>query len=69
MTIKIKVDLIIKDKVIKVSFQEAKEIYFQLKALFPIEQIADYYPQNYPQKIRHGQYGLSQNPMIKGAGL
>lgn len=65
MTIKIKVDLIIKDKVIELSFEEAKEIYYQLKALFPVEKITDYHPQN----LRYGQYWLSQNPMIKGAGL
>lgn len=43
MTIKIRVDLIIKDKTIELSFEEAKEIYYQLKPLFDKEDFK-YFP-------------------------
>ena len=44
MTIKIKVDLIIKDKTIELSFEEAKEIYYQLQPLFNKDSFIHYPP-------------------------
>jgi len=68
MTIKIKVDLIIKDKTIELSFEEAKEIYYQLQPLFN----KDTYMQ-FPQGIRGQLYNTKEefykNRFGTGMGL
>ena len=68
MTIKIKVDLIIKDKTIELSFEEAKEIYIQLQPLF----YRDTYMQ-FPQGIRGQLYNtkeeINKNRFGTGMGL
>lgn len=66
MTIKIKVDLIIKDKTIELSFEEAKEIYIQLQPLF----YRDTYMQ-FPQGIRGQLYNTKEeiDKNIFGIGM
>ncbi len=68
MTIKIRVELIIKDKPIEFSFEEAKEIYIQLQPLF----YRDTYMQ-FPQGIRGQLYNtkeeIYQNRFGTGMGL
>ena len=68
MTIKIRVDLIIKDKTIELSFEEAKEIYIQLQPLF----YRDTYMQ-FPHGIRGQLYNtkeeIDKNIFGPGRGL
>lgn len=68
MTIKIKVDLIIKDKTIELSFEEAKEIYYQLQPLFN-----KYTYMQFPHGIRGQLYNtkeeIDKNRFGTGMGL
>ena len=68
MTIKIRIELIIKDKPIEFSFEEAKEIYIQLQPLF----YRDTYMQ-FPQGIRGQLYNtneeIDKNIFGPGRGL
>ena len=68
MTIKIRIELIIKDKPIEFSFEEAKEIYIQLQPLF----YRDTYMQ-FPQGIRGQLYNtkeeIDKNRFDTGMGL
>ena len=65
MTIKIKVDLIIKDKTIELSFEEAKEIYYQLQPLFN----KDSFPQGIRGQLYNTKEEIDKNIFGPGRGL